>query len=412
MGVLIVKSVQHCLFFINQYGKQLKKKRYSLLLLFLLPLIFIAFILLLIISFVLTPQDEPITVAFVDQDKTTETALMSELLRYTIHENEHLDIKFMTEIEADEAIKQNELSAYIILPESFTDNLYNGENVQLPVIGNVRRANESYIVLELIESLTRYIESAQANILTVFSYADQFYMDAEQEKKFVLDQFMSFTLFTLGKGNVLVKETIENSASTSPKQYYSLVCVFILLTIWLLGFYTVIRKEEHRAMTIRLQLFGVTSMQKLVARIVVSLACSLLFALPFFYGLMVYVPQEFFMIDYVRVLGFVSLYAVSVLMGLAIIDLLLKSMKATLLVQLLFVFIVVILSGSIVPTIYFPFILQPLLPWIFSNEAFSWLVDIILEERNYADYTLLTIILALKSVSLFGLALLFTRWRT
>ncbi len=412
MGVLIVKSVQHCLFFINQYGKQLKKKRYSLLLLFLLPLIFIAFILLLIISFVLTPQDEPITVAFVDQDKTTETALMSELLRYTIHENEHLDIQFMTEIEADEAIKQNELSAYIILPESFTDNLYNGENVQLPVIGNVRRANESYIVLELIESLTRYIESAQANILTVFSYADQFYMDAEQEKKFVLDQFMSFTLFTLGKGNVLVKETIENSASTSPKQYYSLVCVFILLTIWLLGFYTVIRKEEHRAMTIRLQLFGVTSMQKLVARIVVSLACSLLFALPFFYGLMVYVPQEFFMIDYIRVLGFVSLYAVSVLMGLAIIDLLLKSMKATLLVQLLFVFIVVILSGSIVPTIYFPFILQPLLPWIFSNEAFSWLVDIILEERNYADYTLLTIILALKSVSLFGLALLFTRWRT
>lgn len=412
MGVLILKSVHNCLFFINQYGKQLKKKWFSLLLLFLLPLFFIALILLLVISFILPPQDEPITIAFVDLDKTTETALMSELLKYTMNESEHIDIKFMSEIEADKAIKQNELSAYIILPESFTDNLYKGKNVQLPVIGNAQRVNESYLVLELIEGLTRYIESAQANILTVFSYADQFYMTAEEEKKFVLDQFMSFTLFTLGKSNVLVKETIENSASTTPKQYYLLVCLFIVLTIWLIGFYTILRKEEHRAMTIRLKLLGVTPLQKTVARMVVSLVCSLLFALPFFFGFMYYVPQEFFMIDYVRVLGFVSLYAVIVLVGLAIVDMLFESMKATLLVQLLFIFIVVILSGSIIPTIYFPFMLQPILPWIFSNEAFSWLVDIILEERNYADYTLLTSILALECVVLFGLALLFARWRT
>lgn len=412
MGVLILKSVHNCLFFINQYGKQLKKKWYSLLLLFLLPLFFIALILLLLISLILPPKDEPITVAFVDQDKTTETALMSELLKRTINESEHIDFKFMTEIEADEAIKRNELSAYIVLPESFTDNLYKGKNVQLPVIGNAQRISESYLVLELIEGLTRYIESAQANILTVFSYADQFYMTAEEEKKFVLDQFMSFTLFTLGKSNVLVKETIENSASTTPKQYYLLVCLFIVLTIWLLGFYTALRKEEYRAMTIRLQLLGVTSLQKTVARVVVSLVCSLIFALPFFYGFMYYVPQEFFMVDYMRVLGFVSLYAVIVLMGLAIIDILIKSMKVTLLLQLLFVFIVILLSGSIVPTIYFPFMLQPLLPSVFSNEAFNWLVDIILEERNYAEFTLLAKIFALECIIIFGLAQTFARWRT
>ena len=412
MGVLILKSFYNCLFFINQYGKQLKKKWYSLLLLFVLPLFFIALILLLLISFIVPPKDEPIAVAFVDQDKTTETALMSELLKRTINESEHIDFKFMTEIEADEAIKRNELSAYIVLPESFTDNLYKGKNVQLPVIGNAQRISESYLVLELIESLTRYIESAQANILTVFSYADQFYMTAEEEKKFVLDQFMSFTLFTLGKSNVLVKETIENSASTTPKQYYLLVCLFIVLTIWLLGFYTALRKEEYRAMTIRLQLLGVTSLQKTVARVVVSLVCSLIFALPFFYGFMYYVPQEFFMVDYMRVLGFVSLYAVIVLMGLAIIDILIKSMKVTLLLQLLFIFIVIVLSGSIVPTIYFPFMLQPLLPWVFSNEAFSWLVDIILEERNYADYTLLAKMFAIECFILWGLAQMFGRWRT
>lgn len=412
MGVLILKSVHNCLFFINQYVKQLRKKWYSLLLLFVLPLFFVFLFLLLVVSFMIPPKDKPITVAFVDQDNTTETALISELLMLTISESDHLDIKLMTEEEAAASINQDELSAYIILPENFTDNLYKGENVVLPVVGNVHRANESMLVLELIESLTRYIESAQANILTVFSYADQFYMTAEEEKQFVLNQFMSFTLFTLGKSNVLLKETIKNSASATPKEYYTLACLFIVLTIWLLGFYTALRKEEHRSMLIRLQLFGVTPMQQTIARIFVALTGGLTFALPFVYAFMYYLPQSFFIIDYCRVFGFLILYALLLLIGVAIIDQLIQSMKVTLLVQLLFVFLAIVLSGSIVPTMYFPLILQTILPWLFSYEALSWLIDIVLEERNYADYSLLVITLVIEIVMLYSFTQFFARWRS
>lgn len=363
-------------------------------------------------SLIVPPKGEKIEIAFVDLDGTTETALMGELLQLSMKDSEHMKVSFMTQEEAEQGIRQDELSAYIVLPEKFTKHLYKGKGVTLPVVGNPKRASESLIVLELIDSLTRYIESAQANILTVYSYVLDMNLTAQQEKQIVLEQFIDFTLYSLGKSNILKEEVLENEASTSPKWYYMLACIFSMLTIWLVGFYILLRKEEHHAMEIRLKLLGVTPLQKTTAKIIVAFMSSLIFAIPTFFIFMQYVGYDFFVLDYVRVFLFVSLYAMLVLIGVAIIDLLVASLKVSLLVQMVFVLVFILVSGSFIPTIYFPLMLQNVLPWLFPNEVFNWLVDIILKERNYANYTVLVSMLAVEAVVFVSVTNLYARWRT
>lgn len=71
------------------------------------------------------------------------------------------------------------------------------------------------------------------------------------------------------------------------------------------------------------------------------------------------------------------------------IDVWVSSRKVTLLGQSLWMLLLVLMSGAVIPTLYFPLAVQAVLPYVFSYESMNWLIDIILEERNYANFTVL-----------------------
>ena len=386
-----LQSVKNTLFFVMQYNKQLMKKKWATLLLFLFPICLISLLLILIAGLIIPTENEPIRVVLVDEDKTKESMLLTRLLEETASDNQFIQVVTMPENDAGSLIEKNTISSYFTFPKGFTTDLYEGESVTIPIVGNPSKQTESYVVKELVDSMTRLLATAQANIVTINDYAKNLDIPKEERDEMLLHQFMDFTLFTLGKDKLLDEEVIKNIATSSPKHYYLLAGWFTLLSIWLLAFYTIVGKEEHAGMLVRMKLFGVTFWQRTVARILVALGGALLLAAMSFLVIGQFVHYDLYVLDYLRFALFAFLYALLLLIGIAIIDVWISSKKIVLLLQSLFTFFLIFSSGAIIPTLYFPQAVQAVLPYIFSYEIMNWMIDIVLEGRNYADFMLLII---------------------
>jgi len=369
----------------------LKKKWVTLLLLFLFPIVLIGSLLVLVAGLLLPEENSPIRVALVDEDATQETILFSGLLEETASDNQFIQIVSITKDSAEKLIAQNQISSYFTFPSGFTEDLYEGESVTIPIVGNPSRPTDSFLVKELVESMMRYIAVAQSNILTINDYAKKTDMPKEERQEMMFQQFMDFSLFTLGKDKLLDEEVITNVVTSSPTHYYLLSGWLITMSVWLFAIYIVLGKEEHSSMLIRMKLFGVTIWQRIFARILVSLGYSLVIAAVTFSIADKFVGFELFPTDYLRFGVFTILYALLFLVGIALIDVLISSRKIVLLLQSLYTFLLIFTSGAVIPTLYFPQVIQGALPYFFSYVGFNWMIDIVLEGRNYADFIPLTV---------------------
>lgn len=410
MGEYTLKSIKRILFFIQLYGKQLQKKWISLLLLFVFPVFLVSIATFIIVMFISPTSNSSINVALVDEDDTEETRMIRGFLQTSLSQDGYFELIVMPQEEALKEIEENQIVAYIKLPKTFTDSMYQGAPLTVPIVGNSKRPSESYIVKELVENLTKYIESAQANILTVYDYARKTDMSDSDFQTYRYNAFIEFTLFTLAKDQLVKEELITNIATSSPANYFALSGWFIAISIWFFGFYELLKREEHQAIVHRLHLFGVTPWQYSISRIIVSMICSILLAMISFTILMRVLDIQLYGIDYLRIFQYVFLYGLLLVVGLTIIEVWIKSMKLSLLLQILFLLIVMITSGSIFPSIYLPMSIQQFLPLIFSNEVFSWMVDIVLEERNYAEFASLYIKAIMGLVVLWASTVVKKRW--
>lgn len=391
MSECILIQLKKIAFFTTQYGKSIQKKWKSLLLLFLFPIFLLASTLGIVASLFVPSAKAPVTVAFVDEDQTEETNMLLEFMSLSLDKEEGINIISMSMDAANDQIDNNEISAYILFADGFTKKLYKGKTVSLTIVGNPSKTVDSFIVKELAESMTRYISTAQANILTVYDYASNTYIPEEDLEKLLFNTFIEFTLYTLGSGQILDEEVVTNITTTSPTNYYVVAGWFSAFTIWLFGSFSLLRKDTHAAMRNRWKLLGVTHWHTTVPQILVSLLVSIVFASISFIPISKYFAVELFMLDYFRLLLFILLYGLLLLIGLALIDLWISSKKVVLLLQFSLVLLWIVSSGALIPTIYFPLFIKNALPFFFSFESFQWIVEIVLVGRNYASFTSLGI---------------------
>jgi len=390
--------MKHLLLFIKNHLMQLRRKWLSLPLLLVFPIIIVGLTAAIIITIFLPEENETIRVGLVDLDQSKETQLVVQLFEESSQLSSYISLHSMSENEAKISIDNNEISSYLVFPQHFAENLYNGEAVLLPVIGNPNQSSASYMINELIESVTRHIRAAQANILTINDYAKEFGMEDEARNDFVFQQFQEFLFYTIGRDQVLNDKEITNEATSSPIAYFSLSGWFIVLTIWLLAIYNFFTKENSMQIRNRMRLYGVTELQQLTAKIIVSFLVCILFASIVFILIKHTFQTEIILEDYVRITIVTVLYSSMFLLCLSFLEIIIKSHKIRLLVQSLFALIGIIISGAIIPVIYYPLWVQEILPYTFFYEALNWLQEIVLNDRLYTDYIPL---LLMNTVGLF-----------
>lgn len=366
---------------------QLRRKWLSLPLLLIFPIIIVGLIALIIITyFSPSADDEPINIGLVDLDNSTETKLVSQLIEESSQLGSYLAIHSMSESDAIKAIDHDRIASYIVFPDNFTNDLYQGSTTELPIIGNPNQPTESYMINELMESISRHIRSSQANILSINYYAKNIGMEDAARNEFVFQQFQEFLFYTIGRDRILTDKEISNQATSSPMQYFIIGGWFIVITIWIFSIFHFLTKDNSSRMRNRMRLYGVTELQQSLAKIIVTFAVSFLFSSVSFYLLRTIFESEVIVQDYIRIGIVTALYSSFFLLSLTIIESLISAQKVRLLVQSLFTIVSLILSGAIIPVIYYPLLFQGFLPYIYSYEALRWLQEILMNDRLYADY--------------------------
>jgi ABC-2 type transport system permease protein len=400
-----MQFVQKLQLFISNNVKQLRRKWLSLPLLLVFPIVIVGLVVAIIITFFIQDDQETLHIGLVDLDATTETQLVVQLMEEASQFGDYLQIHSMTEPEAKEALHDDVISTYITLPEEFTNNLYQGNSVEMPIIGNPNQPIQSYIINELIESIARHIRAAQANILTINHYAGEMGMDSEARSELLFEQFQEFVFYTIGKDRILTEQEIENAATSQPLNYFSMSGWFIILTIWLIAIYSFLSKEDTMKMKNRMKLYGVMEIQQILARVFTTLTVTALFACGLFLLLYILLDWNLTGVNFGRTALVAILYSFLFLISLSIIEVLIYAQKLRLLLQVLFTFGVLLLSGAVIPTLYFPLKIQHMLDYIFSAEAFYWLQEIIVHQRFYADFTALLIMCGVGLFLLLGLSI-------
>ncbi|WP_188453456.1 ABC transporter permease [Virgibacillus oceani] len=377
--------IKHLFLFIRNDCKKLQRKWLTLPLLLLFPIIIVALAAVIAISFLSPDEEEPIQVGLVDLDQSEETKLVVKLIEESSQLGNYIHIKKLSDKDAKKNIK-DKLSAYITFPKDFTDDLYKGESVALEITGNPNKSMESYLIKELLDSVARHIQAAQANILTINYFAKQLPMDVKTRNDLVYEQFTNFVVYTIGKDKIIDEEAVANLATSSPVHYYGLASWFIVITIWLFVFYTFLTKENETRMKDRMRLYGVTVVQQVLAKIITTVGITLVFSTLAFFALQEIVEITLYTENYLRIATLMLLYSFVFLEIIAIFEILFIEQKLRLLIQSIFTGFVLLLSGAIIPTLYFPLYIQNLLPYSFGNLALHWLQEIILNGRFYADY--------------------------
>ena len=398
--------------FLEQHVKKAGRKWYALPLLLLFPVLIIGLLALVAVTFLNQEDEEAIKIGLVDQDESEETEMVSDLLSDTEELGSLLEITPMSEEEAEENIKNNELVSYIVFPEGFTNDLYNGNATEISLIGNPNQPTNSYIVKELIDSVSRHIRAAQANILTMNKYAKDLPMTDGQRNQFVFGQFKDFLLYTMSRDQMVKEHEVTNQATEAPVYYFMLGGWFVVVTIWLLGFYTFFTDERTSGMKQRMRLYGVRDIQLICAKIISTFMLAGVFTAALLWLFQIIDIVELYVEDVGRIISLMSMYSFSFLACLALIETIVHAPKIKLLVQCCFTFIVLLLSGAIIPVLYYPSYIQQLLPYSFSTQAFHWVKEVVLNDRFFAEMLPLGVMMFVSLATLLAVSWLKERVRT
>lgn len=393
--------------FIKNNLVQLKRQWLTLSLLLLFPILLIGLSMFLIATYLLPTEENPLEIGLVDLDKSEETQLVTDLLENESSVGQVIKIKNLEKNQAEKAIEENELSSYIIFPDNFIANLYEGVSVEIEVTGNIKRKAESEITKELIDSVMRHVNTSQANILLLNERAKELNMPPEERQEYLFSQFTSFLMYTTGKDKALSIEKLTQHQTTSPLEYYVIAIWFIVLIVWLFIIYNFLYRGMPQRLETRINLYGVTKFQQIFARLSVTLIIILILSGSVFLILTNQLNFDFAAEDYFRMLGLICGMSVIYLLMLALLELLFKSDYVRLFSQLIITIILIALSGALIPVIYFPIKVQSYLEYLPFNQTFYWLQEVIFNERFYVEYKLLLILVSV----LFIVFACFAKWK-
>jgi ABC-2 type transport system permease protein len=365
---------------------QLRRKWLTLPLVLLFPFIIIGLLATIIVTFVTPNERSPIQVGLVNLDQSKETKLLVDMMDEASQLGTYIQLSAMDETVAIEKLETDELSTYIVFPEGFTANLYQGIPVTLPIIGNPNQPIQSQMVKTLIESVTRHIRASQANVLTINNYAKQLPINDQERNDLVFEQFKEFVFYTIGRKQLFQEEKIINQATANPISYYSLASWFIIFTIWLLIIYNFLYQDLSPRLKQRLTLYGVHPLQQILAKLLVTLGFVTIISYFFLFLVIELFHWDIHLMDSIRIIIVTILYSTCFLFSIAMVEVLIASHRLRLLTQIGFTMMVLLLSGALFPTIYLPLNVQNLLSYIFSSEALYWLQEVVLNDRLFVDY--------------------------
>ena len=396
-----MRKIRHLVVFIANDIQRVKRKWISLPLILLAPVMFTGLLVWLLANMLAVDENQEINIGLVNMDENQTTDMLVSALSDTADLAEGIEMKNVGFDEASALIDDDELSAFIVLPENFAENMMAGQTSQLEVTGNPDRQLESYMIKSVVDTVIRHLRNSQSNVLTVNHYARSFGMSDEQREELIFQEFVNQFVQVISS-DTLVDETEVSQNFSIGMSYFLLNGMFILLTVWLYLLYLMMMTDQNKGLDERMKLLGVGHITRGISRL-----CSLMLimVLPSIGVVMVtlYLIGNTLVLENLgRILVLLSLHLVITVILLIILDWLSKSYKVTMLIQMLMIASLILFSGAVIPRIYFPVYLDGIFDFTYSYQTLNWLQEIILNGR----FTMETNVLLISLILLVGLMLI------
>lgn len=394
-----MRRMRHIFIFIANDISRLRRKWLTLPLIFISPIIFIILLLWMLSSLISFDDGETMPIGLVNLDESDETSMIVSALANSGELADGLEIQEITQDTAEEMIAEDELVSYIIFPEQFFTKMMRGKSSELEVAGNPDRQLESYVVSGVIDTVVRHIQNSQADILTINHYAKEFGMPEEDRQALIFKEFTNQFIQVLSSHTLMNEYQTSQNISTG-YVYFVVNGMFIIITLWIYIIYTALVRDVNDKLADRMKLMGATHLiqgfsKVLVTGTIITAISSILIFIMMEVGVFNIVFENI-----LRVIALLTLHIFITTVVLLIIDWVIPSFKASMVIQLVTLLLILLFSGSIIPRIYFPIYLDPLFNYIYSYQALNWTEEIILNTRFTLQIDILMITLAVFTLML------------
>lgn len=225
-----------------------------------------------------------------------EKSATSSMLLGTITEEETLsnlmEFENMEESDAAEYLKNNYITAYIVIPENFSTGLLNMENPPLKLYSNGENMFEFLIVQKTVEGFSKYVNYVE--ICTSAEYYALRELGMSREDAIGINDDISYTLIfkTLGRKSFFETVPVHNFPSVSSLVYHS-ISILVLLLFFMTTFSSIeIIEERDSNIAVKIAMAGKN-------------VFSYLFAKSFAYSIFNSLCMSVFILVFVKVSGIV-----------------------------------------------------------------------------------------------------------
>lgn len=357
--------MQHLFYFMKHFMQLIQRQKLTIFAFLSFPFVLIMLALWTIIPLLSFDEHEPIRFAIVDEDQSSETKqLLAALTDGQLIEGP-LHFESMSKEESENAMRHNTIGGALQFPTGFTRALYDGKAIELHVIGNDKKQRETELLYSLAQTVAQHINTSQANILLIDQYAKEAEWSTAQRDELLFEQFMSYSLFTLGKDAMLEEEKIVNPLTDSPVHYFAIQFLFGLLVIWTWLLYRFFHGTLPPSITMRLQLLNVSPLSIESAK---GIVITFFVFMTSFLGIIILLllSSIVFVTSDVLSLAFAMLLTIN--MSFFLISIMERFRFLATSAQVLGIVLLLGMSGFIVPPLYLPAQLQPVVSFSFLNE--------------------------------------------
>lgn len=141
-----------------------------------------------------------------------------------------LSIEFveMEEAEAEKALKNFDISAYIVVPENYIDDIISGRDAQVTFVMQKTSAVASGVLMsEFVKILSPIITQSESGIYGVIDYAED--MDVSGVNKYIDNINIKYIDTVLSRSNMIELDTIGINSLSMTEYYVCGIITFFLL---------------------------------------------------------------------------------------------------------------------------------------------------------------------------------------
>lgn len=317
-------------------------RRNSYLLLYVVVAIFAVMALFLFVS-----QQKSVTslqIGIVDEDQTTETKILMKAVEQKKEVMNRVEVHTMTETEAQQAVKAEEIDGYMFIPEGTTAAFYKTGSLPLKVVLYDEQSLKGWLLKNVSTSIYDRVIVSEKAILTYGHFHEK---ATDQEIiGFMLDLF----------SNALDRDLIfqlEEVRAANTVVYYTMTLWLVASIILLLTFQTIFKMNETPAMRIRLKTYRQANLRMAYFRHGLSALYTFILSIMGLFLLLKLTDAAFEPYNYYYVMTSAGSLLAVVASLLFAIELFVHE-RWLLIVKAMAIAAVLFLSGSIVPPIYWP----------------------------------------------------------